>query len=42
MLHARRLALAHPATGAPMTFEAPVPEDFLAVERALLPAPSPT
>jgi len=36
MLHARRLALAHPATGAPMTFEAPVPEDFLAVERALL------
>lgn len=39
MLHATRLSLAHPATGRPMTFEAPPPEDFLAVERALLPAP---
>ncbi|HEX9051093.1 MAG TPA: RluA family pseudouridine synthase [Anaeromyxobacter sp.] len=37
MLHARRLDLAHPATGARLVLEAPVPEDFLAVERALLP-----
>jgi 23S rRNA pseudouridine1911/1915/1917 synthase len=37
MLHARRLVLAHPVTGAGLAFEAPVPEDFLAVERALLP-----
>ncbi len=38
LLHARRLELAHPATGARLVLEAPVPEDFLAVERALLPA----
>ncbi len=37
MLHARRLELAHPATGARLVFEAAVPDDFLAVERALLP-----
>jgi 23S rRNA pseudouridine1911/1915/1917 synthase len=37
MLHAARLELPHPATGAPMVFEAPVPEDFAAVERALIP-----
>jgi 23S rRNA pseudouridine1911/1915/1917 synthase len=36
MLHARRLELAHPMTGAPMVLEAPVAEDFAAVERALL------
>jgi 23S rRNA pseudouridine1911/1915/1917 synthase len=36
MLHARRLLLVHPATGAPITFEAPVPDDFAATERALL------
>ncbi len=36
MLHARRLELGHPATGARLAFEAPVPEDFAAVERALL------
>jgi 23S rRNA pseudouridine1911/1915/1917 synthase len=30
MLHALRLEIAHPATGARMTFEAPVPEDFRA------------
>lgn len=36
MLHARRLELVHPATGAPVAFEAPVPDDFLAAERALL------
>jgi 23S rRNA pseudouridine1911/1915/1917 synthase len=41
MLHARRLALAHPATGARLVLEAPLPEDFLAVERALLGAPAP-
>ncbi|HEX9242393.1 MAG TPA: RluA family pseudouridine synthase, partial [Anaeromyxobacter sp.] len=37
MLHARRLELPHPATGAKLVFEAPVPVDFAAVERALLP-----
>jgi 23S rRNA pseudouridine1911/1915/1917 synthase len=35
MLHARALRIAHPVTGAPLALEAPVPEDFLAVERAL-------
>ena len=38
MLHAARLALAHPVTGAPLVFEAPLPEDFARVEQALLPA----
>jgi 23S rRNA pseudouridine1911/1915/1917 synthase len=37
MLHARRLELRHPVTGAAMVFETPVPEDFVAVEQALLP-----
>ena len=37
MLHARRLELRHPATGATMVFEAPVPQDFLAIARALVP-----
>ncbi len=37
MLHARRLELIHPETGAPIAFEAPVPEDFLAAEAALVP-----
>jgi 23S rRNA pseudouridine1911/1915/1917 synthase len=41
MLHARRLELAHPTTGAALTFEAPVPEDFVAAERALLPGGEP-
>jgi 23S rRNA pseudouridine1911/1915/1917 synthase len=36
MLHARALRLVHPVTGAPLLLEAPVPEDFLAVERALV------
>ncbi len=36
MLHARRLRLVHPATGAPLVLEAPVPEDFAAIEAALL------
>jgi 23S rRNA pseudouridine1911/1915/1917 synthase len=35
MLHARRLELAHPVTGAPLAFEAPVPEDFRDVATAL-------
>jgi 23S rRNA pseudouridine1911/1915/1917 synthase len=38
MLHARRLSLRHPVTGAPLLFEAAVPDDFLAVARALVPA----
>jgi 23S rRNA pseudouridine1911/1915/1917 synthase len=38
MLHARWLALRHPTTGARLAFEAPVPEDFLAIVRALVPA----
>jgi 23S rRNA pseudouridine1911/1915/1917 synthase len=38
MLHARRLELPHPATGARLVLEAPVPADFADVERALLPA----
>ena len=37
MLHARRLELEHPATGAAIVFEAPVPDDFVAAEQALLP-----
>jgi 23S rRNA pseudouridine1911/1915/1917 synthase len=40
MLHARRLALLHPATGAPIAFEAPLPQDFAEAEQALLPPPS--
>jgi 23S rRNA pseudouridine1911/1915/1917 synthase len=36
MLHARRLALAHPVTGTPIVFEAPVPADLRAVAEALL------
>ena len=35
MLHARRLSLAHPATGAVLSLEAPVPEDFRAVAEAV-------
>jgi 23S rRNA-/tRNA-specific pseudouridylate synthase len=27
-LHARRLELAHPTTGAPLAFEAPLPADM--------------
>jgi 23S rRNA pseudouridine1911/1915/1917 synthase len=37
MLHARRLEIDHPATGARLALEAPPPEDFTAVERALVP-----
>jgi 23S rRNA pseudouridine1911/1915/1917 synthase len=35
MLHAARLAFAHPATGAALAFAAPLPEDFAAVIAAL-------
>ncbi|HUT25815.1 MAG TPA: RluA family pseudouridine synthase [Sumerlaeia bacterium] len=37
LLHAHRLCLNHPASGEPMEFEAPLPEDFLAFDRALEP-----
>ncbi|BDG03745.1 RluA family pseudouridine synthase [Anaeromyxobacter oryzae] len=37
MLHAARLELAHPVTGASLVLEAPVPEDFRAAEAALVP-----
>ncbi|WP_242341330.1 RluA family pseudouridine synthase [Anaeromyxobacter sp. SG66] len=37
MLHARRLEIAHPASGARLVFEASVPDDFGAAEAALLP-----
>jgi len=36
LLHARRLELDHPATGARLVLEAPVPEDLAAAERALI------
>ena len=39
MLHALRLELTHPSTGARLVLEAPVPEDFRAVEGALLALP---
>jgi 23S rRNA pseudouridine1911/1915/1917 synthase len=35
MLHARRLELAHPVTGAPLAFEARVPEDLRALAERL-------
>ena len=35
MLHAWRLAFPHPATGAPLSFEAPPPSDFAALLAAL-------
>jgi 23S rRNA pseudouridine1911/1915/1917 synthase len=41
MLHALRLEIDHPATGARLAFEAPVPEDFAALEAALLGASRP-
>ena len=37
MLHARRLELPHPGTGALLALEAPIPDDFRTVEAALLP-----
>jgi 23S rRNA pseudouridine1911/1915/1917 synthase len=36
MLHALRLTVGHPVTGARMTFEAPVPGDFEAARKALV------
>jgi 23S rRNA pseudouridine1911/1915/1917 synthase len=36
LLHARRLELDHPTTRARLVFEAPVPEDLAAAERALI------
>ena len=36
MLHALRLEIPHPATGAPTAFEAPLPADFEAVRAALV------
>jgi 23S rRNA pseudouridine1911/1915/1917 synthase len=36
MLHALRIRLAHPTTGLPLIVEAPIPRDFLAVQRALV------
>ncbi|HET8733808.1 MAG TPA: RluA family pseudouridine synthase [Anaeromyxobacteraceae bacterium] len=39
MLHALRLEIDHPATGARTTFEAPVPADLAAVRDALVGAP---
>jgi 23S rRNA pseudouridine1911/1915/1917 synthase len=35
LLHARRLALAHPATGEMMTFDAPLPEDMVQIQQLL-------
>jgi 23S rRNA pseudouridine1911/1915/1917 synthase len=35
MLHAARLGFKHPVSGEPLVFEAPLPEDFAAVLRAL-------
>jgi hypothetical protein len=37
MLHAQRLELAHPVSGAPLVLEAALPPDFLALKAALLP-----
>jgi 23S rRNA pseudouridine1911/1915/1917 synthase len=34
-LHAERLSLTHPTTGAPLEFEAPLPEDLLTTLEAL-------
>jgi 23S rRNA pseudouridine1911/1915/1917 synthase len=36
MLHAFRLTLPHPTTGAPLALEAPMPADFLALQSALV------
>lgn len=38
MLHAARLEIGHPASGSRLVLEAPPPEDFLAVQRALVDA----
>ena len=41
LLHAHRITLAHPVTGAPMTHEAPPPPEFLAALAALRAMPAP-
>jgi 23S rRNA pseudouridine1911/1915/1917 synthase len=41
MLHAARLGIRHPATGAPLAFEAPLPDDFRSALAALIPDPGP-
>jgi hypothetical protein len=41
MLHAHRIALAHPETGEPVRFEAAVPADFEAGVAALRARPPP-
>jgi 23S rRNA pseudouridine1911/1915/1917 synthase len=35
MLHARTLAFTHPRSGQPLSFEAPLPEDFQDILRRL-------
>jgi 23S rRNA pseudouridine1911/1915/1917 synthase len=40
MLHARRLVLPHPLTGAPLEIESPVPEDFAGLLARLRAAPA--
>ena len=34
-LHARRISIVHPSSGEPMSFEAPLPDDLIAVMDAL-------
>ena len=34
-LHARKISLTHPTTGEPIQFEAPLPDDFEQVLKAL-------
>jgi 23S rRNA pseudouridine1911/1915/1917 synthase len=36
MLHAARLEIAHPLTGKPLNFKAPLPEDYLAARKQLI------
>jgi 23S rRNA pseudouridine1911/1915/1917 synthase len=36
MLHALRLGIDHPVTGARLALEAPVPDDFVATRQALV------
>jgi 23S rRNA pseudouridine1911/1915/1917 synthase len=40
-LHAARLAFTHPATGARLAFESPLPADLQELRRTLLPRPAP-
>jgi hypothetical protein len=41
LLHARRIAFRHPATGGDVAYEAPLPPDFLAAVERLRAAPPP-